>query len=205
VGRALHIGLVWLVLSLTVAPLMLATAAGELATLGAAAVTLVREFGPAVGLSLAGVGFVVTYPLALAVHEGGHVLGGRLAGWRARSVRVGPVTLTRRQGRWALGWRCRAGWLTGWVETGPGPADRWRPALFVGAGPAASLALGAVAGAVAAAGLPSGLRCWAALFAVHSVCLGVWSVVPLKERGHATDGLRLWRLAVRGGEAWRRA
>jgi hypothetical protein len=158
-----------------------------------------------VGLTLAGVGFVVTYPLAVAVHEAGHVLGGRLAGWPARFVRVGPVTLTRRQDGWALGWTWRAGWLTGRVESGPGPADRWRPAVLLLAGPAVNLGLGVAAAALAIAGLPPWLRCGAALFAVHSVCLGIWSVVPIRERGQATDGLRLWWLAVRGGEAWRHA
>src|SRR5262245_65517227 len=105
----------WLVFSFTVAPLALITTVAMFVTLIAVAVALGNAYGPTLGLLLAGSGFAASYFIAVGAHEAGHVLGGGLVGWTARLVRVGPVTWTRRHGRWRRRWAVRAGWVTGRV------------------------------------------------------------------------------------------
>jgi hypothetical protein len=167
-------------------------------TLGFVVIALVREYGAAFGLLLSGGGLVASYAVAVAVHEVGHVLAGGGVGWRARFVRVGPVCWTRRGKSWRLGWTPRSGWLTGKVETVLGPRDKWRLVVFLLAGPAANIILAAVAGGIAAAPVWLLLRCGTCLLSVISLYLGVLSLVPLRERGEASDGLNLWRLLAQG-------
>jgi hypothetical protein len=76
---------------------------------GLTAITLTIEHGLALGLSWAGVGFVVSHLLALATHEAGDALGGHVVGRPPRFVRIGAITLTLSSGRWPLGWTRRSG------------------------------------------------------------------------------------------------
>lgn len=188
---------IWLVFSLTVAPMVLVTTAAMVGVIGGLGVAFVRLYGP-LGLLLSASGFAVSYAAAVAVHEMGHVVGGGAVGWRARFVRVGPVTWTRRGDRWRFGWNRRSNWITGKVEAALGPRDPWRLVIFLMAGPAANFVLGAVAGGIVIAPLPFLPRCAAGLLAMTSICLGAWSLVPLRERGEASDGLNLWRLLAHG-------
>jgi hypothetical protein len=194
--------LIWLILSLTVAPLVLAMAVGELAALIWMSITLIDEFGLLPGLSLAGIGFITTYVLAVTSHEVGHALGGRLVGWPVHCAHVGPLILARRNGSWQFGWDRRLGWLGGRVISTPDPEGRWRTAVFVVAGPAVNLALAAASALFVVSGALSLLRCWVGFFAVHSLFLGLLSLLPLAERRPDSDGLFLWRLFI-AGRAWR--
>ena len=196
--RTMRAFVLWLVISLTVAPLALLSSLTMVGTLGFVVIALVRQYGGVLGLLLSGSGLVASYAVAVAVHEVGHVLGGGSVGWTARFVRVGPVCWTRIGKSWRIGWTPRSSWLTGKVETVLGPRDRWRLVVFLLAGPAANIILAAVAGGIAAAPIPLPLRCGAGLLGVISLCLGVLSLVPLRERGEASDGLNLWRLLAHG-------
>jgi hypothetical protein len=84
----------------------------------------------------------------LAVHEGGHALGGLLAGWRVQSLMLGPWRLMREDGRLRVR-RHRVYLLYGgaallspirWQEPA---AYRRSRALLIAGGPLASLLLGA--------------------------------------------------------------
>jgi hypothetical protein len=189
---------VWLVLSLTVAPLVLLTAAVTLVVLLAVCVALGQAYGPTLSLLLTAGGLAVSFAVGVGAHEAGHVLGGGMVGWAARFVRVGPVTWMRRDGGWRLGWRRRSNWLSGIVESAPGPPDAWRLVVFLLAGPAANFVVGAIALGVVVAPMPLLPRCAAELLALVSLGLGAWSLVPLRERGQASDGLNLWRLLRHG-------
>src|SRR5262245_26092692 len=71
--RAIRACGLWLVFSLTLAPLALATSAAMLGVISAVGIALVREYGP-VGLVLSVTGFAVSYAVAVGVHELGHVV-----------------------------------------------------------------------------------------------------------------------------------
>ncbi|MGK7312515.1 MAG: hypothetical protein ACN0LA_09770 [Candidatus Longimicrobiales bacterium M2_2A_002] len=104
------------------------------------------------GLLLGGaVGAVVA---VLAVHEAGHLLAGRLVGFRFLLFIVGPLRVAREGDRVQVGWN-RSLSLAGWLAaTGPTPDRlerlRRRTAIMVAGGPLTSLAAGA-------GGAPS---CW---------------------------------------------
>jgi hypothetical protein len=135
---------------------------------------------------------------AVAVHEIGHVCGGLCAGFRFKSLRVGPIVVHRGV-RISLDQGSRA-WLGGAAQMIPVASDRLaaRALALVCAGPAASLLSGC-----AVLLLPSkGLAAW--LFALGSVAGGLGDLVPFRTRTAVSDGARIWMLLRnRGqGERW---
>ncbi len=137
------------------------------------------------------VAVVAGAPGVLAVHELGHVAGGRLAGWRFVLFVAGPLRVER-QGdrlRWGLNTSLAlAGGLALSVPTDAHDLGR-RTALMVAGGPAASLLLAGLGFALGGA--------WAV---VGLISLGIAAVTlfPGRAGGFLTDGARLLRLA-RGG------
>jgi hypothetical protein len=194
--RALWPGriLAWLALSLTFTLLLLAFTVAELALLVLSAPGLQRDFGPPLGLALFGLGAFLTLALTVAVHEGGHLLGGRLAGLSPRFAHVGPVTFAKRDGHWRVGWDPRQPLLGGRVVCDLRRAGRARVAVFLAAGPVANLA--AFALALALALLPSWplAQAWAGQLAVLSLAFGAFNLLPFRERLFDSDGFALWRL-----------
>ena len=197
-------------------------------------------FGALIGLAVAGVGgglvlevvdrmepegsgalVLLALPLALfvaiGVHEGGHLLGGRLAGFRAYFLLVGPLRLERTVQGWRVGVNGRLSTWGGLAAAAPsdGRRLRHRMALYVAGGPGASLLLGVlcllgalllhatdVGGLAQSEGTVSlavGLAFLAlAILGAGSVLLGVVTLIPGRSGGMYTDGGRLLRL-VRGG------
>jgi hypothetical protein len=183
--------------------LLLAFTVAELALLVLSAPGLHRDFGPPLGFTLFGLGAFFALVLAVAIHEGGHLLGGRLAGLSPFFAHVGPVTFAKRDGRWRVGWDPRQPCLTGRVICDLRRAGRARVAVFLAAGPAANLATGVVALVVAL--LPSWplAQAWAGQMAVWSLAFGTFNLLPLRERLFDSDGLALWRVLVkRQGLRW---
>lgn len=193
--RLLGLGLGWLALGAAIALLMLGFTVGVFAVLVSTAPALGAECGAAVGLSLFCLGLPITFVLAVAAHELGHVLGGACVGLRPQFAHVGPITFTRRAGRWALGWDGRQSWLGGQVVCARLAGSRARMAAFLLAGPSANLVAG-VAAAVwfADARLPALPRCWAGLLAVQSLFFGALNLMPLRAGRLDSDGLALCRL-----------
>lgn len=197
-------------------------------------------FGALVGLAVAGVGggralavldrvepdgsgalLLLSLPLALflaiGAHEGGHLLGGRFAGFRAYFLLVGPLRLERTGGGWRAGVNGRLSTWGGLAAAAPshGRRLRHRMALYVAGGPGASLLLGVLC-LIAALALHSsdvgGLArsegsvslsvalsfLFLAVLGVASLLLGFVTLIPGRSGGMYTDGGRLLRL-IRGG------
>lgn len=166
--------------------------------------------------------------LVLLVHEVGHVLGGRMAGFRFLFLVVGPLEL-RRDGGVPHGGVPHGGVLRGGVPPGrargaglrvrlnrhvglaggvagcvPGDDTRLRArmALFTAGGPLASLVLAVLAllSRRLWGGVPGALLGLTGLF---SAAVFVLTVLPLRGSGFASDGARLGMLARGGAEAER--
>jgi hypothetical protein len=139
-------------------------------------------------------GILVTFFLALMVHEAGHLLGGWLVGLTPQFASVGPFTFTHHLDGWRLGWDCRQPWFGGSALCVPEPANLEQEAVHIAAGPLANFVVLVIAAPLALASSPSLIGCWLGLFAVHSLYLGLVSLVPIRHRGLASDGLRLCQL-----------
>ena len=166
-------------------------------------------------------GAVLLLFLTIALHEAGHLLGGRLAGFRSLLFVVGPLRLERGP----AGWRARFNrdaMLWGGIVASVPEDDRdlrRRMMKLVAGGPAASLVGGALAALllwavssvwspVTAAAPESFGRHFATtmlgLFAVASTAIGLVTLVPGRSGGFETDGAQLRKLA-RGGPAAERS
>lgn len=168
----------------------------------------------AFGKALAAAVVVVGVVGALLVHEVGHLLGGRLVGFRALLLIVGPVRLERN----ATGWRWRlnrslalAGGLAASVPTlAVEPSSlRVRTAVMVAGGPVASLVVGVLAVVIwrtlgswspgPAPALPGQLVSIGLLtLGACSAAIGLVTLIPGQTAGFQTDGARLLHL-YRGG------
>ena len=81
------------------------------------------------------------------IHEIGHAVAGRLVGLRFQLMAVGPVQITRGNGRYRLSWQKRFNLLSGQVASLPTDFSHLRRRMFVFAigGPLANLLLGLIA------------------------------------------------------------
>ncbi len=155
--------------------------------------------------------------LSVAAHEAGHLLGGKLAGFRWSMYVAGPLKVRRTRGSFKVEVNDR------WLPMGMAvsiPSDhhnlRRRIALMLAGGPGANLLLGLIAAAVMYALLsafPSrpARREWlqdpaaqlafmlVVQIAAQSLFQGVVNLVPLKEKGMSSDGARILML-LRGGQ-----
>lgn len=123
------------------------------------------------------------------IHEGGHVVGGLLMGFRFHAMAIGPITFDRRF-RLSLHFGTQA-WTGGWAAMIPGRRDhlRGRTLVLVAAGPVASLAAGC-----AVSLLPGSKGLASAMFILGSLFGGVIELFPLRRGGLGFDGWRIWRL-----------
>jgi hypothetical protein len=167
------------------------------------------------GLALA---CIMALHLILLAHELGHLLGGRLVGFRAFLLIVGPVRLERSGDGWRLH-RNRSAALWGGLA-GSAATDardlRRRMAVMVAGGPAASLLVGSAAlvsyWAFHPVQLDAASPYWRVALAfalvsggVASISIAVATLIPLRTSGFLSDGARLLRLARGGADAARDA
>jgi hypothetical protein len=116
----------------------------------------VDRFMPPISPSIGDVviGLIVIFGLflaALIAHEGGHLLGARLAGFRTMAVGIWPLVLIRPEGsRWSVRVNRSFGFGLGQVLSVPTEAHGLRRRLIytIGGGPAASMVTGILALAV---------------------------------------------------------
>ncbi|HEX7241865.1 MAG TPA: hypothetical protein VF263_16405 [Longimicrobiaceae bacterium] len=149
----------------------------------------------------------------IAVHEVGHLLGGRIAGFRALLLVVGPLRVERSEVGTRVGLNRSLGLAGGLAVSVPRDTRdlRRRTLLLVAGGPAASLLAGAAAYAARSGlglgSLPAGAGAGAGTtlasvgllaFAVFSAAIGVATLIPGRTSGFYTDGARILRL-LRGG------
>lgn len=149
--------------------------------------------------------------LFLAAHEAGHLLGGRLAGFRFLLFIVGPLKIHRERDRIRLELNRSAGLAGGIAACVPEDARdlRRRTLMMVAGGPLASLVTGAFAlglfFGLDLQGLPpeSGLAALYGsvallMFGGGSLGIGLVTLIPGRTSGFWTDGARILQL-LRGG------
>lgn len=139
--------------------------------------------------------------LTIAVHEGGHVIGGLRRGMRFLLLIVGPLKLSRSEAGLRFEWVFNLGTLGGLAACAPDPDRPLAPQLksLISGGPLASVLLALLAAAVAA--LDEGR--WGAYGLITSglsALIFLLTIIPSRIGGHASDGMQLRELA-RGGEA----
>ncbi len=144
----------------------------------------------------------VLYLSAIAVHEGGHVLGGISRGMRFLLLIVGPFKLSRSaDNRVHFGWVFNLGTLGGVAACSP---DMQRPLLpqmqgLVVGGPLASVLL--VLLGLAIAGFDDGrLGAYALILAAISLLIFGVTALPMRAGGFMSDGMQ-WLELRRGGVA----
>jgi hypothetical protein len=151
-------------------------------------------------VALAGVSVVGITTAVIAIHELGHVLVGMWAGFRIRSMRVGPLQIDRafRISRY----RGPGAWVRGEVIMDPVKTDKLIPraVAMVFAGPAANLLSGC---AVLLLPFPQGFS--SGLFILSSIVAGFAELlVPYRSRSVVFDGARISTLLRdwERGERW---
>jgi hypothetical protein len=148
--------------------------------------------------------------LALAIHELGHAIGGRLARFRFQLLVVGPLRVERdeRTGRITVGLNRELSLYGGVAASVPLDTANLgaRMAVVVAGGPVASVLLAAVAWGLAP------FVSDAPFVQLQLVALGLMSagtacvtLLPMRSGGFSTDGARLLRLARQGPAARREA
>ena len=144
---------------------------------------------------------IVLGAVTIFLHECGHLLGGRLVGFRFLLLIVGPLQIVRvneNQLRVQLNRNLAlAGGLAAAVPQDNHNLAR-RMLVMVAGGPAMNLLLAAGSG-LAAGFLPSPWNLVLIIFAALNIGIGLVTLVPMKTSGFHTDGARILML-LKGGE-----
>lgn len=159
---------------------------------------------PLTGAKVLGMGLsavVIAYAV-VAVHELGHVIGGRLAGFRFKAIVVGPLQIDR--GLRVSRYRGPGAWSRGWAGVLPAKKDnlRLRTLAMVFAGPAASFLSGLAVLLLPA--VPANTGFASTVFLLASFAGGMADLIPYRTRTMASDGWRIWALLRKSawGERW---
>jgi hypothetical protein len=153
----------------------------------------------------------------IVVHELGHLLGGRLVGFRAFLLIVGPLRLERSASGWRFAMNRSIALAGGLAGTAPTDTQRVRQrmAVVIAGGPLASLITGVLALAWCLSLRPSefdiatpfGRVLFAGALAAYgfgSVGIGLLTLIPGRTAGFRTDGAQLLTF-LRGGAEGDRA
>ncbi|MFN7925294.1 MAG: site-2 protease family protein [Bryobacteraceae bacterium] len=145
---------------------------------------------------------IVAVLVSVAIHEAGHATAGVAVGMTVRRIVVGPLNLLL-QPRLELRFQLKGLSGGGLVDVAPRSLDgiEWRTAILIAAGPAASLAGGAGALAIALAS-PGTLLApsWWFLASVANCSLigGIWNLVPMRAEPWYSDGAQLYHFLTDG-------
>lgn len=136
---------------------------------------------------------------AIAVHETGHLLAGKMVGMDGGGISVGPLVWMKSGKHWVVRWEAWR-WAGGFFKPLTVNAPLWRCAWMTAGGPLASVALAAVC---ASAWLRYGDGAWRWLGTPSWISLFVaaLSLVPFSTRATGSDAGRLLRLVRRRGQA----
>ncbi|QSX77970.1 zinc metalloprotease [Agrilutibacter solisilvae] len=139
---------------------------------------------------------VALWVLAVAVHEGGHVLGARASGMTVFHASVGRLEFKAQRRGWRVRWNRKKPQLAGLVVAFPDPRVPMRAPcmLMTVAGPAANALVGGLCALLAAALWErGGSACWLLLsFASINLPLALTNLLPTQKHA-ASDGLMLLR------------
>ena len=166
---------------------------------------LFPDFREIVSVSMIG-GFLLvalisagTFFLAVAIHELGHCLVGLWVGFSFNSLRIGRLQIDR-PFRFSF-YRGKGTGAGGWALMFPVKHDKlvWRAAAMIFAGPAANLLSVTF---VILLPFPPGIA--SRLFAFFSLILGVFNLLPFRNRAVHSDGSRILMLLLNRarGERW---
>jgi len=137
--------------------------------------------------------------IAVVGHELGHVVAGRLVGYRLYYVYLWPLAWVRRNGRWRLGVDTALQnplGLAGVLPVGVDDDPRRRQGWMLAGGPAASLLLSAVSALLVPVTTGWLLQLALALGSASGV-VALLSLVPMRFMGFVSDGAKLWGLMRR--------
>jgi hypothetical protein len=154
----------------------------------------------------------LVFLLLVAVHEGGHLVAGALAGFRPCLFIVGPVKFERTSRGWQGGVNRVFPLSGGLVAATPQGLDRLRQRMvgLLAGGPSASLLFGGMvlAGLIAAtsrdarvSGDGAVLFVIALVTGLGSLVLGMAALVPGQGHGFSSDGARMLRFLRSGPSA----
>jgi hypothetical protein len=142
----------------------------------------------------------------IAVHEGGHLLGGMARGMRFLLLIVGPFGLVRAGERIEFRWFFNLGTLGGVAAAVPNPDFPLKPQLqrLIVGGPLASLLLAALCAGVFM--LTDGrVAAYALMTAALSATIFMVTAAPMRAGGFMSDGMQFLSLARDPGMVERRA
>jgi len=139
-------------------------------------------------LLMAGTTIVVSLAM-VAVHEGGHLLGGLIMGYRFKAIRVGPIQFDRASGLSLQGGLANA--FSGVATVVPKTSKGLIPSgiVLLSGGPCANLFSGIL---VLLLPISHGLA--SALFIVQSIANGLSDLLPYRNSLGVSDGAFLWAL-----------
>jgi hypothetical protein len=139
--------------------------------------------------------------LVIAVHEGGHLLGGMRRGMRFLLYIAGPFQWSRGESGVHFSWAFNLGTLGGVAACTPDPDRPAAPQLrwMVAGGPLASLLL-AFAGVGFAALVEGRPAAYALIVGLLSLAIFCVTAVPMRAGGFMSDGMQFLEL-LRGGRA----
>lgn len=142
------------------------------------------------------------YFLQVVLHEGGHLLFGRLSGYGMTSFRVGRWILLRREGKWTLS-RYQIPGTGGQCLMCPPDGEDYPVLLYNLGGGLFNLMLSALAGLLLwRVPLPPLAEAFFVLFAVFGVVIGLTNLIPLRVGGLDNDGRNALVLAKNPDSRW---
>lgn len=142
------------------------------------------------------------YFLQVVLHEGGHLLFGRLSGYRMTSFRVGRWILLRQEGKWTLS-RYQIPGTGGQCLMCPPDGEDYPVLLYNLGGGLFNLMLSALAGLLLwRVPLPPLAEAFFVLFAVFGVVIGLTNLIPLRVGGLDNDGRNALVLAKNPDSRW---
>ncbi len=144
---------------------------------------------------------------SILLHEGGHLLGGRLASFHPRLLIAGPLRVEFRAGRGRFSWERSLALWGGLSACLPDALDlqnlQRRLLLMVAGGPAASLLASALGWGLVVFTHHPLLRFLGGCTGLLNAVLALVTLMPISAGGFRSDGQRLLQL-LRGGPSARR-
>ena len=168
-------------------PLIAAIAVG-------AAIGVICVVYDAYGIMLWSIGCLyLSFFLQLILHEGGHLIGGLVSGYRFESFRIGGVLLTKLEGKLRIKWMPIAGTGGQCLLSPPDCAPEAAPYLVYHAAGSAMNILSALAH-VPLLFLSLPVRVYAICMMAVGLYFGILNGVPLRVQGIDNDGMHIRRM-----------
>ena len=132
----------------------------------------------------------LSFFLQLILHEGGHLIGGLLSGYKFESFRIGGVLLTKLEGKLRIKWMPIAGTGGQCLLSPPDLAPEDAPYLvYHAAGSAMNLLMALLH--IPLAFMPGVLRIYAICMIVVGLYFGILNGVPMRVQGIDNDGMHI--------------